>query len=180
MSIMVTNKRLSVYFVASLATLLFLPQVTNAHISVGEISSFWDGLYHVIGGLDHILVMVAVGVWAAQIGKRVIWLVPLAFIPIMLFGGWICITQILLPCTKMEIAAVNFTLAGLIMFTACFPLGISSSILALLAIFYGYMHGAAIFGTSAGIGYGVGFVFATMIVYLCGFCLTLLIDRFAS
>ena len=64
------------YLAGAIAITLLIPNIASAHTGVGDTSGFWHGLAHPIGGLDHILAMVAVGLWAAQIGGKALWIVP--------------------------------------------------------------------------------------------------------
>ena len=77
---MMTKNQFWQYLTGAIAITLLIPNIASAHIGVGDTSGFWHGLAHPIGGLDHILAMVAVGLWAAQIGGKALWIVPSSFL----------------------------------------------------------------------------------------------------
>jgi urease accessory protein len=163
-----TNRKLWQYLVSAIAITLLIPTVATAHTGVGDPNGFWHGLEHPIGGLDHILAMVAVGLWAAQIGGKAIWIVPGAFILSMTASSVLGHLGIPLPGIEQGILASDFILGLLILFAARFPLAISTTIVAILAIFHGYAHGAEMPSNASGLTYGIGFIFATVGLHLAG------------
>jgi urease accessory protein len=162
------NRKFWQYLVIAISITLLIPTVANAHTGVGDPTGFWHGLEHPIGGLDHILAMVAVGLWAAQIGGKAIWIVPSAFVLSMSASsilGHLCLP---LPGIEQGILASDFILGLLILFAARFPLGVSTAIVGILAIFHGYAHGAEMLNTASGLTYGIGFIIATAGLHLAG------------
>src|SRR3546814_827787 len=102
---------------------------------------FGAGFSHPLGGLDHVLAMVAVGVWAAQIGGRAMWLVPAAFVAAMIGGGLVGMAGVPLPMVELGIVASVVLLGALIALQSRLPLPLSMALVALFALFHGHAHG---------------------------------------
>ena len=113
---------------------------------------------HPLGGIDHILAMIAVGVFAAQLGGRALWLVPAAFVATMAAAGVLGMAGIALPYTEIGIALSVIALGAAVAFRVKVPTTIAMAMVALFAIFHGYAHGAEMPETLSGLGYGLGFV----------------------
>ncbi len=163
--------------VGAIAWTLFLPSIASAHTGIGDTNGFWHGLGHPIGGLDHILAMVAVGLWAAQLGGRAFWLVPSAFVLAMAGSSVLGHFAVPLPGVEQGILASDFILGLLLLFAPRLPLAFSTSIVALLAIFHGYAHGAEMPATVSGLTYGGGFILSTAGLHLLGISIGLGLDR---
>jgi urease accessory protein len=174
------NRKFWQYLVGSISITLLIPSVANAHTGIGDPGGFLDGLAHPIGGLDHILAMVAVGLWAAQIGGTAIWIVPSGFVLSMSASSILGQIGAPLPGIEQGILASDFVLGSLILFAARFPLGISTAIVSILAIFHGYAHGAEMPATASGLTYGIGFIVATATLHLTGILSGLAIERYQS
>jgi urease accessory protein len=166
------------YVAGAIAITLLIPQIASAHTGVGDTSGFWHGLEHPIGGLDHILAMVAVGLWAAQIGGKALWVVPSAFMLAMAGSSVAGHFGLPLPGVEQGILASDFILGLLLLFAARLPLAISTGIVASLAIFHGYAHGAEMPATASGLTYGFGFIASTAALHLAGIGMGLAIDRY--
>jgi urease accessory protein len=156
------------YLVGAIAITLFIPTVANAHTGIGDHNGFWHGLEHPIGGLDHILAMVAVGLWAAQIGGKALWLVPGSFVIAMTGSSVLGHFGLPLPGVEQAILASDFILGLLLLFAARLPLATSIGIVSILAIFHGYAHGAEMPETASGLTYGIGFIISTAALHLAG------------
>jgi urease accessory protein len=165
------------YSIGAIGLTLAIQGVASAHTGVGEPSGYWQGLAHPIGGLDHILAMVAVGLWAVQIGGRALWLVPSAFVLAMTVSSVFGHFAVPLPGVEQGILASDFILGLLLLFAPHLPLTVSVSIVAILAIFHGYAHGAEMPDTVSGLAYGVGFILATAGLHLSGIGIGLGLDR---
>lgn len=168
------------YIVGSIVLTGLIPGVANAHTGVGDTNGFLHGLSHPIGGLDHILAMVAVGLWAAQIGGRALWLIPSAFVLAMSGSSILGHFGLPLPGVEQGILASDFVLGLLILFAARLPLAVSMGIVGVLAIFHGYAHGAEMPETVSGLTYGMGFILSTGILHLIGIGIGLSIDKLES
>lgn len=147
---------------------LWLSGSATAHVSASHVNGFWAGVAHPIGGLDHILAMVAVGLWAAQLGKKALWAVPLSFVAVMTGGAWLGTMQLNLPFVEQGILASDFILGLVILCAVRLPLMVSASLVGILAVFHGYAHGAEMPATASGLAYGAGFLVSTVALHLSG------------
>jgi urease accessory protein len=177
--------RAATFFQRSLPVvlLLLLPSLAQAHPGLpGHTHGFTNGLLHPLTGLDHICAMVAVGLWAAQLGGRALWLVPTTFVSIMIIGGALGMggAGIPYPYTEQGIAASVLVLGIFIAAAVRLPLAVNMAIVGLFALFHGYAHGAEMPKTASGLSYGIGFVVATASLHLAGIALGLTAQRFAS
>lgn len=138
---------------------------------MGETSGLAHGFAHPITGLDHILAMVLVGILAVQMGGRALWLLPLAFIMMMIGGAALGIAGISLPFVEAGIAASVIVLGAAVAFEVKPPVAGAVVLAALFAIFHGHAHGAEMPANVAGFAYGAGFVAATALLHLAGIVL---------
>src|SRR5712664_3954214 len=106
--------------IAVLLPMLLWAQVAFAHPQQGE--GFVTGFQHPISGLDHVLAMVAVGLWGAQLGSPSIWLLPVAFPMVMAFGGMLGLMGVPLPGVEYGIAASAILLGAAVLFEVRPPL----------------------------------------------------------
>lgn len=166
------------YVCGAITITLLIPRLASAHTGVGDPTGFWHGLEHPISGLDHILAMVAVGLWAAQMGGKALWTVPCAFVLTMAASSVMGHFGLPLPGIEQGILASDFILGLLLLFSARLPLMVSTGIVAVLAIFHGYAHGAEMPSTALGLTYGVGFIISTAILHLVGMGIGFGIDRY--
>jgi urease accessory protein len=158
-----------------LATLLALPVTMLAYIpaagahSVGaEGAGFITGLAHPFMGLDHLLAMIAVGIWAAQTGGSAIWRLPLSFIVMMTVAALISASGFSLPTLEPLIAGSVVLLGLMVVFAIRLPVNLSMLLVGLFAVFHGYAHGLEMPQASSAIQYGSGFVLATTVLNLIG------------
>ena len=159
------------------ALLLFFPAVAMAHPGHGAASGLWHGLGHPLGGLDHLLAMMAVGFWAAQLGKRALWAVPAAFVAVMVLGAVLGIAGVSMPFVEQGIVASVFIL-GLLVAGACkLPLQYSTAIVGVFALSHGLAHGAEIPLTAGALPYAAGFTLSTALLHLVGVGLGSLFQR---
>ena len=155
--------------------LLLASTAAQAHTGVGAATGFAHGYLHPIGGLDHVLAMVAVGLFAVQLGGRALWLVPLAFVSMMAVGGAIGIAGVALPLVEAGIA-LSVILLGI-----CIALGLhlstaaAMSLVGVFAVFHGHAHGAEMPDSASGFEYAAGFVLATATLHACGIGLGVLL-----
>lgn len=166
------------YLAGAISISLWIPKIASAHTGVGDVTGFWHGLEHPIGGLDHILAMLAVGLWAAQMGGKALWLVPGAFITAMIGSSVMGHFGLPLPGVEQGIVASDFILGMLLLFAVRLPLALSAGIVGMLAIFHGYAHGAEMPETASGLAYGFGFIISTTLLHVAGIGIGLGIDRY--
>jgi urease accessory protein len=154
----------------ALAILVLLaPGAALAHSGpAGHSHGFADGFMHPLGGLDHLLAMIAVGMLAAHLGGRALWQVPASFVALMAAGGAIGFAEIRLPYVELLIAASVVVLGALVAFRANVPLIAAMAIAGFFAIFHGHAHGAELPDGESLYPYAAGFLLATSILHLAG------------
>jgi len=153
---------------------LIVPSLAQAHISPDHTSGAVSGLSHPLLGLDHILAMLAVGLWAAQLGGRATWLVPATFVSLMTVGGALGMTGFALPFVEEGVLVSVLMLGVLIAAAARLPLAVSMAVVGLFAIFHGHAHGTEMQLGPSGLGYGLGFILTTAGLHACGIGIGLL------
>jgi urease accessory protein len=156
----------------ALSTLLVTTSVAHAHPGHHEPAGFAHGFMHPVGGWDHILAMIAVGLWASQLAfggnKKAIWAVPLAFVSMMTIGGVLGAGGATLPGVETGIATSVLVLGVLIAAAIRLPLPASVAAVGAFALFHGAAHGAEMPTSSNGLLYGAGFVLATILLHAAG------------
>jgi urease accessory protein len=161
------NKWLNLY-VLMLGVTSLLPSLVFAHTGMGGTAGFVSGFSHPLGGADHLLVMLAVGLWAAQIGGRAIWAVPCTFVALMIVGAVLAIAGIQVPYVEAAIL-ISLLLLGLLIASAFrLPLAISVSVVGCFAVFHGQAHGAEMPLTIDALTYCAGFALATILLHTLG------------
>lgn len=150
---------------------LFLPEIVLAHTGVGETTGFMHGFGHPTGGIDHILAMVAVGLWAAQMGGRALYIIPCTFVGIMVLGGALGYAGVSVPYVEQGILISILVLGALIAGAFKLPLIISSFIVGLFAIFHGHAHGTEMPISMSAASYALGFSLATAFLHIAGISL---------
>jgi urease accessory protein len=146
----------------------------EAHIVAGEATGFFSGVLHPISGLDHILAMISVGVWGAQLGAPAIWILPVNFPVMMAFGGLLGFLGVALPAAEIGIALSVVVLGAAVMLEARPPLPVVMAIVAFFAIFHGYAHGTELPRGENALLYSLGFVVATGSLHLVGITIGLI------
>jgi urease accessory protein len=151
-----------------LVTLLLWPLAALSHVDSGAAGGFLSGLSHPISGLDHVLAMVAVGLWGAQLGAPAIWLLPVAFPIMMAFGGLLGLTGVELPAVELGIALSAVALGALILGAIRLPLAAALLVVGFFAVFHGHAHGTEMTPGQSAILYSIGFVIATGLLHALG------------
>jgi urease accessory protein len=146
----------------------------EAHIVAGEATGLVSGVLHPISGPDHILAMVSVGVWGAQLSAPAIWILPVTFPVMMAFGGLIGFLGVPLPATEIGIALSMVVLGGAVMLEARPPLPVVMAIVAFFGVFHGYAHGTELPRGENALLYSLGFVVATGFLHLVGITIGLI------
>ncbi len=165
------------------ATALVFPALAHAHPGHEGHELTWDfgaGLVHPLSGLDHLLAMVAVGLWAAQLGGRARWQVPAAFVGVMALGGAIGRAGLVVPGLEQGIAASVLVLGLLVATATRLPVAAGMALAGGFAVFHGVAHGAEMPAAAGGLGYGSGFVTATALLHAAGVGLGLLAGRVST
>ena len=123
---------------------------------------------HPLGGLDHVLAALAVGVIAARLGGRAVWAVPLSFIATMALAGAIAMGGVIFPDSETAIALSVIVLGAVIALSIRLPVTVATATVVAVALFHGYAHGLEMVHTKSGIPFGVGFVLATALLQFAG------------
>jgi urease accessory protein len=139
-----------------------------AHVEGGVAGGFLSGFSHPISGLDHVLAMVAVGLWGAQLGAPAIWLLPVAFPIMMAFGGLLGLSGVELPAVELGIALSAVMLGALILGAVRLPLAAALLVVGFFAVFHGHAHGTEMTPGQSAILYSIGFVIATGLMHGLG------------
>jgi urease accessory protein len=155
--------------------LLLASSAAYAHTGVGTTSGFAHGFAHPIGGIDHVLAMVAVGLFAAHLGGRALWAVPLSFVTMMVAGGVAGMDGLELPFVEIGIGLSVVVLGAAVAFRLHLPTVAAMALVGLFAIFHGHAHGAEMPETASGFEYALGFVLATAGLHGCGIGLGLVV-----
>ncbi|MGJ7041098.1 urease accessory protein [Shinella sp. BE166] len=163
----------------ALAALAATTAPAFAHLNPEEHGSFMAGFSHPLFGLDHILVMVAVGLWAAQIGGKALWAVPTAFVATMALGFGVALAGIGLPFVEPAILASVVALGLLVAMAVKLDTVVSAAIVAVFALFHGHAHGGEL-GSAGALSFGIGFVIATALLHGAGIGLGLGIARLSG
>jgi urease accessory protein len=135
------------------------------------------GFSHPLSGVDHILAMVAVGLFAAQLGGRAVWLVPMTFVSVMALAGVAGMASVKLPFVEIGIGMSVVVLSLAVAFQLNVPTLVAMALVGFFAIFHGHAHGAEMPESASGFEYGVGFVCATALLPTIGVGLGLAIGQ---
>lgn len=153
----------------------------SANVGVGPVDTFGHGFFHPLEGIDHILAMVAVGLFAANLGGRALWLVPSAFVGTMIIGGLLGYYGWPLPMVEGGIGLSVVAMSLAIALGVRLPTIAAMALVGLFALFHGHAHGSE--GAGLGIAflpYAAGFVAATGLLHVSGIALGFGLDRLGS
>jgi urease accessory protein len=151
--------------------LAIAPAVAFAHEESGQAAGFLAGLAHPVSGLDHVLAMIAVGLWGAVLGAPAIWVLPVAFPMVMALGGLMGLLGIPVPGVEVGIAVSAIVLGALVFGEARPPLWVGVLIVAFFAVFHGHAHGRELPAGTSALLYSLGFVVATGLLHAAGILL---------
>jgi urease accessory protein len=164
---------------AAIVIAALVPPAALAH-SGGDAHDFMHGFAHPFGGLDHVLAMITVGLFAYQLGGRALWLVPASFVVAMTAGGALGLAGVPLPFVETGIAASVLVLGAIVAFGVQAPVAVAMALVAAFAVFHGHAHGAEMPSGGAIAPYAAGFVLATALLHAGGVTLGLLIGRLSE
>lgn len=148
-----------------------------AHVGQGSAAGFAHGLAHPLSGIDHVIAMLAVGIYAAVLGGRSMALLPLAFVGLMIVGGVLGYSEVALPLVEQGIGLSVVVMSFGIASGLRLPAGAATALAALFAVFHGHAHGSEGASIIAFLPYATGFVIATALLHLAGIGLGLALDR---
>lgn len=152
--------------------LVLMTQAAEAHGGHG--GGFASGLLHPVTGWDHVIAMVAVGLWGAFLGRPAIWVLPVVFPLVMAFGGALGVLGVPVPQVETGIALSAVVLGLLVAGAARLPLIWAGVIVGLFAIFHGHAHGTELPAAANPFAYALGFVIATGLLHVVGIMFGLL------
>jgi urease accessory protein len=151
-----------------------------AHTGIGDTTGLAHGMSHPVGGVDHVLAMVAVGLLAALMGGRALWLVPTSFVAMMALGGALGMAGIGIPFVEIGIALSVVVFGAAVAWRADMSVLAAATVAGLFAICHGQVHGAEIPDTASGFEYGIGFVLAAALLHVTGIGLGLALGRLSE
>ena len=152
-----------------------LASSTFAHTGTGGLGGFASGFMHPILGWDHVIAMVAVGLWGAFLGRPAIWVLPIVFPLVMAFGGALGVAGVPIPSVETGIALSAIVLGAMVAFAARPPLWAAAVIVGAFAIFHGHAHGTELPESANPLVYCFGFVVATGLLHLAGIAFGLVV-----
>jgi len=169
----------SVTRIAAIAAFVLVPGVALAHPGHGD-AGFTHGFAHPLSGLDHVLAMLAVGLYAALLGGRALWLVPASFVAMMAVGGALGMAGIALPYTEAAIALSVIVLGLAVALRVSLPTLVAMALVGTFAVFHGHAHGAEMPQAASGYAFAAGFVLATALLHGVGIALGLAAAKLAD
>lgn len=160
----------------SLLLLGLLSSAARAHSEAGGVTGgFVAGFLHPLLGWDHIVAMVAVGLWGAFLGAPAIWVLPVVFPLVMAFGGVLGILGVPIPSVETGIALSAIVLGGAVAIAMRTPLWLAAVLVGVFAIFHGHAHGTELPYAANPLIFSLGFVLATGLLHALGIALGLLV-----
>ncbi len=150
------------------AALVLLPAHALAHVERGQAEGFLTGLAHPWSGLDHVVAMLAVGLWGAQLGNPAVWVLPVTFPLVMSLGAMMGLLGIPLPGIEVGIAASALLLGAMVAGEVRPRMAVAAALVGFFAIFHGHAHGAELPAGASGLTYSIGFVMATGTLHAVG------------
>ena len=160
----------------ALALVLFaLAGSALAHEGGGIAGGFSSGFMHPVLGWDHVVAMVAVGLWGAFLGRPAIWVLPIVFPMVMAFGGAIGLSGLHIPAVETGIAWSAVVLGAVVALAVRPPIWVAAVIVGAFAIFHGYAHGVELPKAADPLAYSLGFVIATGLLHLVGIAIGLVV-----
>lgn len=156
-----------IYSLALLA-LLVAPGTALAHTGVGATHGLVHGLMHPVTGLDHVLAMVAIGVLAATLGGRAIWLIPASFVAMAATGGLAGASHLAVPYVEIGISVSVIVLGLVVALQARLPVAGLMAMAGLFGLYHGFAHGAEMPADASSLAYGAGFLAATIALHAAG------------
>ncbi len=154
--------------------LMLCATAAHAHAERAAAGGFVTGILHPLLGVDHLLAMVAVGIWGATLGAPLIWALPVAFPLLMVVGGVLGIAAVALPHVEVGIAMSVLLLGLAILADWRAPIVIALALVALFGILHGHAHGTELPASASPAAYSAGFVLTTGLLHLCGIALGML------
>lgn len=165
-----------------LTTLMVLASAVPAaaHVGIGTTAGFVAGAAHPLSGLDHVLAMTAVGLWASMLGGRALWAVPSAFVAAMVAGGFLGLAGVSFPLAEFMIGLSVLVLGALVAMNVRLPVAVGMMVVAAFAVAHGHAHGAEMPAAAGAVSYAAGFVTATAALHAFGLGLGIAAQRLVA
>jgi urease accessory protein len=157
--------------------LALVPTAVLAHSGHSDAIGVIHGFMHPLGGLDHVLAMVAVGVFAFVLGGRALWLVPTSFLGAMVLGFLLGAGGVGVPFVELGIALSSIVIGAAAAWGKPIPVAAAMGLVGVFAVFHGHAHGAEMPANAAGVEYALGFIFATALLHLGGIAAAIGVSR---
>jgi len=151
-----------------LAGLALVPLQVHAHSVGSSVNGWHDGFNHPLHGWDHLVVMIGVGLWAAQHRGRLVWLIPLTFVGVMTLGGIVGASGVILPGVELGILVSVAVFSVLVARRIQFRVGPAMLLVGFFAFFHGFAHGAEMPGSASMATFALGFILATLLLHAVG------------
>jgi urease accessory protein len=170
------EKQVRQFHIYLLSMMLFMfSGIASAHETAGIAGGFYSGFMHPVLGWDHVIAMVAVGLWGAFLGNPAIWILPVVFPLVMAFGGALGVLGVPVPAVETGIAISAIVLGAMVAFAVRPPIWVAAVIVGVFAIFHGHAHGTELPGAVNPLAYSLGFVIATGLLHISGIAFGLLV-----
>jgi len=150
------------------ALAVLVPTAAFAHPGHGPEIGLIAGFLHPMSGIDHILCMIAVGVFAAVLGGRALWLVPLSFVGMMAVGFLLGANGVTLPFVELAIGLSSVVIGAVAAWGKPMPISAAIALVGAFAIFHGHAHGAEMPANAGGLQFALGFMTATALLHVAG------------
>ncbi|GAB6080198.1 MAG: HupE/UreJ family protein [Hydrogenophilus thermoluteolus] len=154
-----------------LGVLLWAPSLVWAHTGSHPVAGFFSGFSHPLSGIDHLLAMVAVGLWAGLVGGRATWRLPLAFVAALVAGFVTAIAGLGLPAPETGVQLSLLVLGLLLAFAVRFPEMVAIAVVALFGLFHGHVHGLEVVSPQLAVSYGAGMALMSTVLHGVGIAL---------
>lgn len=148
--------------------LLAVSSVASAHTDTDIAGGFLSGFMHPVLGWDHVVAMLAVGLWGIYLGRPAIWILPVVFPLVMAMGGALGVLGVPVPAVETGIAASSIILGSMVAFAARPPIWVAAVVVGAFAIFHGHAHGTELPSAANALTYSIGFVVATGLLHILG------------
>jgi len=165
---------------ALVTSAMLLPTAAFAHPAIGPAAGFAHGFAHPLGGIDHLLAMIAVGLLAANLGGRALWALPLAFISLMVVGGALGMTGVPIPYVEIAVALSVAVFGAAIAAQRQWPLVAAAALVGVFALFHGHAHGSELAPAVSAGAFIAGFVLATALLHVTGIALGLCVAKLGA
>jgi urease accessory protein len=160
-----------------IAAIAFVPFAASAHVGVGDTHGLVHGFSHPLSGIDHALAMIAVGLFAAHLGGRALWLVPSTFVSVMALAGIAGMGAVELPFVEIGLGISVVVLGLAVAFQVSVSTLCATALVGVFAIFHGHAHGTEMPEGMSGLSYGLGFVCSTALLHAIGVGLGLAVGK---